>query len=63
PALTRHRLNWTKANYLRAETITSANARLVDFQATLPLAQIWGVIQCAVKPRPSGRGYKARFSD
>ncbi|WP_241181503.1 Tn3 family transposase, partial [Klebsiella michiganensis] len=23
-------------------TITSANARLVDFQATLPLAQIWG---------------------
>lgn len=30
-ALTRHRLNWTKANYLRAETITSANARLVDF--------------------------------
>nr|WP_272487352.1 Tn3 family transposase [Salmonella sp.] len=36
PALTRHRLNWTKANYLRAETITSANARLVDFQATLP---------------------------
>ncbi|WIK11669.1 Tn3 family transposase (plasmid) [Klebsiella pneumoniae] len=41
PALTRHRLNWTKANYLRAETITSANARLVDFQATLPLAQIW----------------------
>ncbi len=42
PALTRHRLNWTKANYLRAETITSANARLVDFQATLPLAQIWG---------------------
>ena len=24
PALTRHWLNWTKANYLRAETITSA---------------------------------------
>lgn len=42
PALTRDRLNWTKANYLRAETITSANVRLVDFQATLPLAQIWG---------------------
>ncbi len=41
PALTRHRLNWTKANYLRAETITSANARLVDFQATLLLAQVW----------------------
>lgn len=42
PALTRHRLNSTKANYLRAETITSANASLVDFQATLPLAQVWG---------------------
>lgn len=42
PALTRHRLNWTKAHYLRAETITSANARLVDFQAILPLAQVWG---------------------
>ncbi|XIV42847.1 hypothetical protein AB2G98_25200 (plasmid) [Escherichia coli] len=27
---------------MRAETITSANARLVDFQATLPLAQICG---------------------
>lgn len=38
PALTRHRLNWTKANYLLAETITSANSRLVDFQATMPLA-------------------------
>lgn len=42
PALTRHRMNWTKANYLRAETITSANASLVDFLATLPLAQVWG---------------------
>ncbi len=31
-----------KSNYLRAETITSANARLVVFQATLPLAQVWG---------------------
>ncbi|MDP1125502.1 Tn3 family transposase, partial [Klebsiella pneumoniae] len=39
PALTRHRQNWTKANYLRAETITRANARMVDFKATLPLAQ------------------------
>ena len=29
-------------HYLWAETITSANARLVDFQAALPLAQIWG---------------------
>ena len=42
PALTRHRLNWVKQNYIRMETLTSANARLVDHQATIPLAQIWG---------------------
>jgi TnpA family transposase len=42
PALTRHRLNWAKQNYIRMETLTSANARLVDYQATIPLAQIWG---------------------
>lgn len=42
PALTRHRLNWVKQNYLRAETLVQANARLVDHQATLPLAKTWG---------------------
>ena len=42
PALTRHRLNWVKQNYLRAETIVRANARLVDYQATLPLVKKWG---------------------
>ena len=42
PALTRHRLNWVKQNYIRMETLTSANARLVDYQATIPLTQIWG---------------------
>lgn len=42
PALTRHRLSWTKQNYLRAETLVQANARLVDHQATLALAQQWG---------------------
>lgn len=42
PALTRHRLNWTRQNYLRAETLASANARLVDYQSTLVLAQKWG---------------------
>lgn len=42
PALTRHRLNWVKQNYLRAETITRANARLVDYQSALPLAKKWG---------------------
>lgn len=42
PALTRHRLNWIRQNYFRAETLVSANARLVDYQSTLPLAQKWG---------------------
>jgi len=42
PALTRHRLNWVKQNYIREETLIRANARLVDHQATLPLAKKWG---------------------
>ena len=42
PALTRHRLNWVKQNYLRAETLVKANAKLVDYQSTLPLARKWG---------------------
>jgi len=42
PALTKDRLNWIKQNYFRAETITSANARLVDYQTTLPLVAKWG---------------------
>jgi TnpA family transposase len=42
PALTRHRLNWVKQNYLRAETLVRANARLVDYQSTLSLAKKWG---------------------
>ena len=42
PALVRGRLNWVEQNYIRAETLTRANARLVDFQTTLPLAQQWG---------------------
>jgi TnpA family transposase len=42
PALTRHRLSWVKQNYLRAETLVRANARLVDYQSTLALAQRWG---------------------
>jgi hypothetical protein len=42
PALTRHRLTWVKQNYLRAETLVRANARLVDYQSTIPLAKKWG---------------------
>jgi TnpA family transposase len=42
PALTRGRLSWVQQNYVRAETITRANARLVDYQAQIPLARAWG---------------------
>jgi TnpA family transposase len=42
PALTRHRLNWVKQNHLRAETLVKANAKLVGYQSTLPLAKEWG---------------------
>ncbi|MFN6565296.1 MAG: Tn3 family transposase [Nostoc sp. ChiSLP01] len=42
PALTRGRLSWVQQNYIRQETLVSANGRLVDTQAHIPLAQIWG---------------------
>ena len=42
PALTRHRLSWVKQNYLRAETLVKANAKLVDAQSMFPLARTWG---------------------
>jgi len=44
PALTLARLAWVQQNYLRVETLTAANARLVYAQARLPLplAQAWG---------------------
>jgi len=42
PALTRHRLNWVKQNYLREETLVKANSKLVDYQSTLSLAKKWG---------------------
>jgi TnpA family transposase len=42
PAFTRYRLSWVKQNYLRAETLVRANARLVDYQTTLTLAKKWG---------------------
>ena len=41
-ALTLARLAWVQQNYLRAETLTAANARLVDAQAGLPLVQACG---------------------
>ncbi len=42
PALTRERLSWVQQNYLRAETLSRANAMLVDAHAQLPLAKTWG---------------------
>lgn len=42
PALTRGRLSWVIQNYVRGETLVRANARLVDYQAKIPLAQAWG---------------------
>ncbi|HEY6408450.1 MAG TPA: transposase, partial [Ktedonobacteraceae bacterium] len=42
PALTRERLSWVRQNYLRADTIARANAVLVQAQADLTLAQMWG---------------------
>jgi TnpA family transposase len=41
-ALTRGRLSWVQQNYIRAETLAKANARLVDYQAQIPLARAWG---------------------
>jgi hypothetical protein len=42
PALTRGRLTWVEQNYIRPETLVRANARLVDAQSQIPLAQAWG---------------------
>lgn len=42
PAQTRGRLAWVAQNYIRADTLTRANARLVDHQAAIALAQTWG---------------------
>jgi TnpA family transposase len=42
PALTRDRLSWVRHHFVRAETITRANACLVQAQREIPLAQSWG---------------------
>ncbi len=42
PALTRARLSWVEQNYLRADTLTAANTRLVDAQSGIRLAEAWG---------------------
>ncbi|MDA8250593.1 MAG: Tn3 family transposase [Rhodospirillales bacterium] len=42
PSLRRSRLSWVRQNYLRAETLTPANARLVAAQNGVNLARRWG---------------------
>ena len=42
PALTYARLAWVQQNYIRAETLSRANACLVEGQARIPLAQAFG---------------------
>jgi TnpA family transposase len=41
-ALTRDRLSHVAQNYLRAETFTAANARLIETQAGILTAALWG---------------------
>jgi TnpA family transposase len=35
-------LSWVRLNYIRAETLTRANAALVAAQNRVPLARSWG---------------------
>jgi TnpA family transposase len=42
PALRRSRLSWVRQNYIRAETLTRANAALVTAQNKIALAHAWG---------------------
>jgi TnpA family transposase len=42
PALRRDRLSWAGQSYIRDETLTAANARLVAFQNRIALAHAWG---------------------
>ena len=42
PALKRDRLSWVDQNYLRDDTLTSANTLLVSAQSRLAVARLWG---------------------
>jgi hypothetical protein len=42
PALTRDRLSHVAQNYLRTDTLTAANARLIDARAGIDTARLWG---------------------
>lgn len=41
-ALTRDRLHHVDQHYVRLETLTKANVALIEAQAEVPLAQVWG---------------------
>src|SRR5437764_604101 len=47
PALERDRLLYVQQNYIRPDTLSRANARLVDYQATILLAKSWGGVEVA----------------
>jgi len=42
PALSRDRLSHVAQNYLRTDTLAAANARLIQAQAGIDTAQLWG---------------------
>ena len=42
PPLRRSRLGWVKQNYIRADTLTAANAKLVAAQNSIDLVKAWG---------------------
>jgi TnpA family transposase len=42
PAFSRDRLSHVDQNYLRAETLSAANARLITAQADIGIARLWG---------------------
>jgi len=41
-ALKRDRLGWVQQNYIRADTLSRANATLVEAQSLIPLVSSWG---------------------
>lgn len=42
PALTRDRLSHVSQNYIRADTLAAANARLITAQSRIDVARLWG---------------------
>lgn len=46
-ALKRNRLSWIAQNFIRAETLTAASAKVVSAHAKLPITQHWGDGQIA----------------